>query len=362
VSAGEDIHDLRPGLRPAFRIGMRAVQLVGIDQPVVAVTLPDPQPAAGEVRVRIAACGICHSDAHYRGGVGRVDFPRTPGHEVSGIVDTLGSGVTGVDVGDRVALHYLVTCGVCDRCRGAGEQFCRQGEMLGKDRDGGYAEAITVPARNAIAVPDSVDLAHAAVMMCSTSTAYHALRLAEIAGGETVAILGFGGLGVSALQLARALGAVRIAAIDVVPEKLALAERWGATALDASRADFGAELDRFAGARGIDLALDFAGRPTTSVAVLQRLAPRGRLVLVALSREALPFDPYRDLVGREARVLGCSDHLRSELVELFDLARAGRFDPSLAVSATVPLAAAPIDAALHALERGTPLLRTVIVP
>jgi propanol-preferring alcohol dehydrogenase len=339
---------------------MRAIQISELRQPLRAVSLPDPEPGPGEVRVRIEACGICHSDAHYRQGFGKLTLPRTPGHEVAGFVERCGPGVD-LATGTRVALHYLISCGACDRCLGAGEQFCRRGEMIGKDRDGGYAEAIVVPARNAVPVPDNVPLPHAAVMMCSTATAFHAFRLAEMQAGQRVALLGFGGLGASALQLGRALGAAAIAAIDVVGEKLALAERQGAIGIDASRSDFPESLARFGGGHGIDIALDFAGRPETSAAVLRQLAPRGRLVIVALTREPPPFDPYRDLVGTEARIIGCSDHLRDELVELLQMASEGRIDLTAAVSATVPLEPGPINGVLDDLEHGTARLRTVIV-
>ncbi len=339
---------------------MRAIQLTHVRRPLAAMTLPDLEPGPGEVRVRIKACGICHSDAHYRQGFGTLALPRTPGHEVAGVIERRGPGVELAE-GTRVALHYLISCGACDRCLGPGEQFCRRGEMIGKDRDGGYAEAIVVPARNAVPVPDNVPLEHAAVMMCSTATAFHALRLAGMRAGDRVAFLGFGGLGVSALQLARALGASGIAALDVVEEKLALAERLGAVGIDAARPDVAEALADFGGRHGIDIALDFAGRPETSAAALRAFAPQGRLVMVALSREVVPFDPYRDLIGSEARVIGCSDHTREELVELMALASSGRIDLSTAVSATVPLEAAAISAVLDDLERGTARLRTVIV-
>jgi len=338
---------------------MRAIQLVELDRPLRAVNLRDPEPGPGEILVRIRACGICHSDAHYRAGMGGVRLPRTPGHEVAGVVERCGTGVDLAE-GASVALHYLISCGVCDRCRSAGEQFCRRGEMIGKDRDGGYAEAIVVPAQNAIAVPDAVPLEQAAIMMCSTATAFHALRLAALRPGESVALLGFGGLGASALELARALGAGSVAALDVVPEKLARAERLGAVAIDGA-ADVDRALADFGGSNGLDVALDFAGRPETSAAALRALAPGGRLVIVALTTESPRFDPYRHLVGREARILGCSDHLRSELVELMELARSGRIDLSGAVSATVPLDAGAIDGVLDDLARGTAGQRTVIV-
>jgi propanol-preferring alcohol dehydrogenase len=220
--------------------------------------------------------------------------------------------------------------------------------MLGKERDGGYAERIVVPAWNAVAVPAAVPLDQAAIMMCSTATALHALRVAPLRHGESVAILGFGGLGISALQLARALGAARVFAVDPVAAKLRLAAAMGAipAALD--------ELPE------VDVALDFAGHEATALAALRRLAAGGRLVVVAINLRRLTLDPYADVLGRERRIVGCSDHTRDELAELMTLAARGAIDLSRAVSRRIPLSATAVNAALDDLESGTVHLRTVI--
>jgi len=326
---------------------MRAVRIVSYGTPLSEVELPDLPPALGEVTIDVAACGICHSDAHYRSGFGSIALPRTPGHEIAGIVREVGPGVTDVAVGDRVAVHYLRSCGACRSCREYGEQFCETGQMIGKHCDGGYAERVTVPAANAIPVPPAVPLDVAAVMMCSTATAYHALRVARFEPGQSVLLLGFGGLGVSALAIARALGARQVGVVDSVPSKLALAVRLGATTHPPAV---------------VDIAIDFTGRPSVSIPALRALAPGGRLVLVALSEEPLTFNPYRDVLGKERSIVGCSDHLRTELVELLALAASGRLDLSHAISNRVPLEADAINPVLDSLERGTGSLRTVIVP
>jgi len=341
---------------------MRAVQLTRFRAPLVEIQLPDPEPGPGEILILVRAAGICHSDAHYRSGLGNIALPRTPGHEVSGVVARCGPGVLSPAVGTRVAVHYLLSCGICDRCRSAGEQFCRTGAMIGKERDGGYAEAIVVPAGNAVPMPESVSFEHAAVMMCSTATAFHALRLANFSSGETVAIIGFGGLGASALQLTGILGAGRVVVLDVVAEKLAQAERLGAIAIDPRVENLEDALLLATDRHGIDVALDFAGQPATTSAVLRSLAPRGRLTMVALATTCPAINPYRDLVAKEASVIGCSDHLRTELVELLDLAGTGALDLSSAVADTLPLDAVAINAALDDLDAGTPRLRRVILP
>ena len=295
------------------------------------------------MKVSIAACGICHSDAHYRSGFGATPLPRTPGHEIAGVVSEVGAEVSDVRVGDRVAIHYLISCGVCRACRESGEQFCEAGEMIGKHRDGGYAESIVIPAINAIPIPSNVSFEAAAIMMCSTATAYHALRLAGVGANTRVAILGFGGLGVSAFHLAKFLGAASITVIDIVPEKLRAAESLGSRDADA-----------------FDVAIDFTGRADVITSAFRCLAPGGCLVLVALSEETLPLNPYRDILGKERRLLGCSDHLREELLDLMRFAANGDIDVSSAISRRVALDANAINAVLDELDRGTTSTRSVI--
>ena len=324
---------------------MRAVQLPALRAPLVDAEVADAALGSDDVRVAIAACGICHSDAHYRAGFGAIDTPRILGHEIAGRVVEVGASVSERRVGERVAVHYLRSCGACRGC-GRGEQFCESGQMIGKQCDGGYAQSIVIPSRNAVPIPDNVPFEIAAVMMCSTATAYHALRVGGFERGKSVAILGLGGLGISALQLCRALGADFVQAVDVVSEKLAAAE-----ALGAQRGL----------TRPVDLAVDFTGRPDVMLGALKMLEPRGSLVVVALSEAPLTFNPYRDLLGKERRIVGCSDHLRSELVELMELASSGQLDLGAAISHRVPLQAGDINDALDDLERGTAILRNVMV-
>lgn len=325
---------------------MRCVQLLGTAK-LVERNVDAPPLRDGEIRVAVHAAGICHSDAHYRRGMGNITYPRTLGHEVAGVVAELGPGTDGVRIGDRVAIHYLRSCGVCERCLHSGEQFCIEGAMFGKELDGGYAESLVAPALNAIPVPDNVPLDVAAVMMCSTATAYHALRVAGMRAGERVLILGFGGLGYSALQLARALDAATIGVVDIVPEKLALARSLGATATSEVAGEY-------------DIALDFVGHPALSVAALRALAPGGRLVVVALNEAPLDFNPYRDVLAKERRIIGSSDHTRDELLELMQFASEGRIELAPVITRRIELSADAINDALDDLDRGTAGLRTVI--
>jgi propanol-preferring alcohol dehydrogenase len=339
---------------------MDAIRLVEPHHPLQLIDLPDPAPAAGEIAVDVQRAGICHTDAHYRAGTATMSLPVTLGHEVAGIVSAIGDGVTGLHEGQRVALHYLTSCGECPRCKRHGEQFCPTGQMLGKDRDGGYAQRIVVPAINAIPIPDEVKSDVAAIMMCSTATAYHALRLGNIRKGDSVAVLGFGGLGVSAVQLARALGASAVFAVDVVPEKLELAAQFGATPLDSRETPVHKAILGATDGQGVDLVLDFTGNATVAHGGLRSLSPGGRLMIVAINLRKFEFNPFTDLLVRERHIIGCSDHTRSELVELLELARTGQIDMSRAITRTVPLEAGAVNGVLDDLEKGSGHLRTVI--
>jgi propanol-preferring alcohol dehydrogenase len=241
---------------------MKAVQLVEIGKPLKLREISIPAVASRDVLVRVEAAGICHSDVHYRAGISPVGpLPQTLGHEVAGVVEEVGSGVADVRVGDRVCLHYLVTCGECDFCRRGREQFCVKGEMIGKHRDGGFAEYIAVPARNAVPLPEAISFETGAVLMCSSSTSFHALRKAQLKAGETVAIFGAGGLGISAVQLARTMGALTVYAVDIDEEKLRLAEKFGAIPINAAAGDPVAEITRGTGGKGVDVALEVIGLP-----------------------------------------------------------------------------------------------------
>jgi propanol-preferring alcohol dehydrogenase len=325
------------------------------------ITLPVVGPQ--DVLVQVRAAGICHSDAHYRAGVSPAGpLPLTLGHEVSGEVAQVGELVAGWQPGDRVCLHYLATCGHCPYCHQGTEQFCTGGQMIGKHRDGGYAEFIVVPARSVFPLPDEIPFEQGAVMMCSSATALHALRKGRLAAGETAVVFGAGGLGMSAIQLARAMGALNVFAVDLDSGRLALAERLGAVPVDAAAGDPAAAIKRLNGGRGVDVALDFVGVSATLRPAIASLAPFGRAVAVGLGDQPVPIYPYQEIIGREAEIIGCSDHLANEIPLLTELVRRGALDLAPVVTDVIPLDAHAINAALDRLERyGGGGVRTVIV-
>jgi propanol-preferring alcohol dehydrogenase len=342
---------------------LKTVRITEIGRPLQEQEAPTPVPAVGEVLVRVMAAGICHSDAHYRAGVSPVGpLPLTPGHEVAGIVESLGPGTVRTRIGDRVALHYLVTCGQCAGCNRGQEQFCETGQMIGKHRDGGYAEYICVPERGVVPLPDQVPFEWGAIMMCSSATSFHALHKARLKPGETVAVFGAGGLGMSAIQLAKGLGASDVYAVDINREKLVMAAGFGAIPVDASQTDPVELIRHLTNGRGVDVSLELIGLPLTMRQAVQSLANQGRAALAGITRKPFEVDSYFEVVGREAEIIGVSDHLLQEFPLLMDFAKRGVLDLSHVVTKTVPLAAGPINETLDALERWGGDVRTVIVP
>jgi propanol-preferring alcohol dehydrogenase len=342
---------------------MRAVQLIEIGQPLQAREVPMPSVGPRDVLVRVKAAGICHSDVHYRNGTSAVgNLPQTLGHEIAGVIESVGPEVTEITAGDRVCLHYLVTCSECHYCSAGNEQFCVNGKMLGKHLDGGYAEFITVPARNAVPLADEVSFEQGAIMMCSSSTSFHALRKGRLRAGERVAIFGAGGLGMSAIQLAQAFGAIQVLAVDINQSKLELAERYGAMPVNARLGDPVAEIRRLTGGRGVDVAVEVIGLKRTMEQAVQSLAVLGRAVMVGISDEPVAIDTYVELLCKEAEVIGSSDHLLWELPLLVEWVRQGKLDLSQVVTRTVPLDAEAINRAMDDLQQFGGAVRTVITP
>lgn len=342
---------------------MKSVRLVEIGKPLELQDIEKPLPGPGDVLVRVRAAGICHSDVHYRAGTSGVGpLPQTLSHEVAGVVEEVGADVAGLQPGDRVCLHYLLTCGQCHFCRTGHEQFCPEGKMIGKHVDGGFAEYIAVPARNAVRLPAEVSFEHGAVLMCSSSTSFHALRKSRLQPGETAAIFGVGGLGMSAIQLARTMGALQVYAVDINENKLALAESFGAVPVNARQGDPVETIRSLTGGRGVDVAIEVIGLRQTMEQAVRCLAVLGRAALAGISDRPFEIDSYRDLLGREAEVIGCSDHTLREIEILVEYVRQGRLDLGHVVARSVPLEAGAINAAMDALEQFGGEVRTVVVP
>ena len=342
---------------------MKSVRMVEVGKPLELQEIPIPNIGEKDILVHVRAAGICHSDAHYRAGRSSMGMlPITLGHEVAGVVEKIGAQVTNVKVGERVCLHYNLTCGDCYYCSTGNEQFCDKVKMLGHHVDGGYAEYIAVPARNAIPLPDEIPFEAGATLMCASATALHALRKSRVKAGESVAVFGVGGLGLSAIQLAKAMGAVEVFAVDIKQDKLELASEYNAIPVDASRVDAVEEIRKLTRDKGVDVSLEMIGMRKTMEQAIDSVGNLGRAVLVGLNQQPISINTYMQVLGKEAEIIGSNDHLLQELPLLVDMARRKILDTSHVVSQVIPLNADRVNQRLDDLENFTSDVRVVIVP
>ena len=343
---------------------MLAARLIKPGEPLRIDELAVPSPAAGEVLVKVGACGLCGTDLHLA-VVGDIPVERVPitlGHEGAGVVAALGEGVAGLREGDRVALFPAASCGRCRFCLQGRESLCDASKVYGMARDGALAEYVAVPARSTIRLPENVSFEIGAIVTDGVSTPFHALRRrGQLVAGETVAIFGCGGLGTHAILLARLMGAARIAAVDVNEAALARALALGVDLAVNPNSEDPAKAIRARFGRGVDLALEFVGLPATVEAAIRALDKAGRAVLVGvgIGRPALP--PLLAFVGREQAVLGSFGMDRADIEDLFTLIANGRLDLSASISARYPLREA--NAALgHLAGKSEGVVRIVVVP
>jgi propanol-preferring alcohol dehydrogenase len=278
------------------------------------------------------------------------------------VIEAVGREVDHLKAGERVCIHYMATCGHCEHCQTGNEQFCTSGKMIGKYRDGGYAEYIAVPARSVFVLPAEIPFEQGAVMMCSSATSLHALRKARLLPGETVAVFGVGGLDLSAVQLARAFGARQVFAVDIKASKLALAQQLGAVPIQAAVVDPVDEIRRLTGGRGVDVAVELIGLPATMDQAFKSLSIQGRLAIAGITEHTFEISPYWDLINREAEIIGVSDHLAQEIPQLIEWVRQGALDLSQVITRTVPLEAGTVNRVLDNLDVFSEDVRVVIVP
>ena len=281
---------------------MRVVQVPYKDGPFELVERDLPEPGPGEVRVKVQACGICHSDSIARDGLFPwVAFPIVPGHEIAGVIDAVGPGVVGWGVGTRVGVGWFGGhCGRCEPCRRGDLVDCRNLRVPGLTYDGGYAEAMLAPADALALIPDELSATEAAPLLCAGVTTYNALRESGARPGDLVAILGIGGLGHLGVQFAAKMG-FRTVAIARGGDKEALARQLGAHIyLDSQAQDVAAELTRLGGAKVI-LATVTSGRAMS--AVIPGLAVRGRLVVVGVGMDPIEVSTL-DLIAGSRTVTG----------------------------------------------------------
>jgi len=280
---------------------MRAVQVTRAGAPFELVEREIPEPAPGQVRVKVEACGVCHSDAMVKfAAFPGLSLPRIPGHEIAGRVDAVGARVTAWKPGERVGIGWHGGhCGECQACRRGLFINCARSGITGISHDGGYAEYVVAPSESLARIPDGLSAVEAGPLLCAGVTTYNALRNSGARPGDTVAVQGIGGLGHLGIQYAAKMG-FRTVAISRGGDKEALARQLGAHEyVDTSRGPAAEALQRLGGA---DVVLATAPSGETLAGAVDGLKPRGTLLIVAAAPEPFQVSAFALLSGR--RIVG----------------------------------------------------------
>ena len=288
---------------------MRAVQAVTAGEPFVVTELPVPEPGRGQVRVKVHACGVCGGDAVARYNLMGAILPRVPGHEIAGVVDAVGAGVTQWKPGDRVGIGWQGGyCSECPSCRAGDFVNCVNSQVVGLSYDGGYAEYLVARQEALARVPDALSFEEAGALMCAGITTFNALRHSGARPGDTVAIHGIGGLGHLAVQFADKMG-FRTVAINRKRDKEAIARKLGADDyIDSTEGSAGEALMRLGGA---DVVLSTAGAADAQADLIQGLRPNGRLIIAAADHVS-PLQVSADqlIYGRKSIIGWYSGHAK----------------------------------------------------
>ena len=311
---------------------MRAMMLRGPNLPFELVEQPDPVAAAGEAVARVLTCGSGLTIQHAKAGRRRIPFPRIIGHEITGEIVEVGTGVTGLSVGDAVTAYFYLNCGHCRWCLANFEPLCGNGGgNVGLHCDGGYAEYIKLPAHIFIRLPDGLDYKnHAAeigVITDALATPYKVLRRARVKAGETVAVIGAGGgLGIHQLMMAKWARA-RVIAVEVAANKFEACRRAGADAVvNPKSGDVVQALIDLTGGEGVDVVIDYVSTTATLEAGAKALGRHGRLV--TLGGAGQPFQASAvDLLNKEQELLGSRYVTRTDVVEACEPVARGEVFP-----------------------------------
>ncbi len=365
----------------------RAAVLIGLDLPL---TIRDDvvveAPRAGEIRIRVAACGVCRSDLSMQDGTMPIPMPAVLGHEASAIVEEVGDGVTDLVPGDHVVVSWVPQCGDCFFCRRGQPHLCRAADVVllagglldGTPRlrldgaplfqmsgAGTFSDETVIPACAAVKIPRDIPLDVAALLGCAVLTGVGAaLNTASIGLGDAVAVVGCGGVGLNIVQGARIAGAEVIVAVDVPPAKLATAQAFGAThTVDASKVDAANAVRDLTGQRGADVAFEALGRGRTIEQTVDMTRRGGQAILVGIPRldVMLSLPAMLGIVLQERTVKGCwygSSDIRRDVPRLVELYRDERLLLEELVSRRIDLS--EVNQALEAMNAGE-VARSLIV-
>lgn len=357
----------------------RAAVLTGLDEPLVLRDDVEAEaPRAGEIRIRVSACGVCRSDLSMQDGTMPIPMPAVLGHEASAVVEEVGEAVTDLSPGDHVVVSWIPQCGRCYFCRRGQAQLCQTSDVVllagglldGTPRlrldgaalfqmcaTGTFSEVTVIPASSAVKVADDLPLEVAALLGCGVLTGMGAaLNTAAIAAGDTVAVVGCGGVGLNIIQGARIAGAGTIIAIDVNPAKLAAAEAFGATAVvDASAVGPVNAVRDLTGQRGADVAFEALGMEETIHQTVDMTRRGGQAVLVGIPRldVMLRVPAMLGVVLQERTIKGCwygSSDIHRDIPRLVDFYRDGSLLLDELVSRRIDLA--EVNQAFDAMKAG----------
>jgi len=320
---------------------VKAARIVKVNEKLEIQQVETPKPRGSQVLVKVQSSGVCHSDIHlwegYYQGVGGellkttdrgVNYPLTPGHEVAGIVDSLGEQAEGFNNNDKVLVYPWIGEGLCPACRIGEENLCDKPRSLGVYMDGGYAEYVLVPSyKYLVKISDGMDIDASATLSCSALTAYGAVKNANLKPDDNVVIVGAGGLGLMAIQLAKAVTGARIIAMDLDDKKLEFAKKEGAdTTVNSKNEDPVKTIMELTDKMGADSVIDFVNASKTVETDMQFLRRRARVVLVGLFGGELKLSLV-SMPTRAYKLIGSYTGTLSDMIELVSLARRGVIKP-----------------------------------
>jgi alcohol dehydrogenase len=336
----------------SLEASMRALFYTEFAKPPTIESLPDPTPAPSGVVVRVHASGLCLSDWHgWMGHDPDITLPHVPGHEFAGIVETVGKDVTRWKAGDRITVPFVGGCGECPQCASGNHQVCDHQFQPGFTHWGSFAEFVAIDYAdvNLVRLPDELDFVTAASLGCRFVTAFRGVvDQGKVCAGQWVAVHGCGGVGLSAIMIASAMGA-KVVAVDIVDEKLDFAQTIGAVAT-VNGADIkdvvGAIRDITAG--GVHLSIDALGNPATCYNSIANLRKRGRHVQIGLmvGEHNHPAVPMDQVLSNELEIVGSHGMQAHRYPEMLAMIRAGKLRPDLLIGRTVSLEGS-IDRLVH---------------
>lgn len=319
---------------------MKAARIVRVKEPLEIQTLETPKPRGSQVLIKVQSAGVCHSDIHlweggYDGPAGSfmkttdrgVKYPLTPGHEVAGIIDSMGEEVEGFTKNEKVLVFPWIGEGLCPACRIGEENLCDKPRSIGVYHDGGYAEYLLVPSYKYLIKLGDMNTDTSATLSCAALTAYGAVKNTHLRPADNVIIVGAGGLGLMAIQLAKAVTGARIISMDIDDEKLKVAKQNGADfTINSRNQDVTKSIMELTDNLGVDAIIDFVNASKTVETDMQILRRRARIVLVGLFGGALQLNLVT-MPTRAYKIIGSYTGSLTDMIELVSLAKRGIIKP-----------------------------------